>query len=470
MDALEKQTTCPICNGARECSWYVLCNNCYRKVIAGQMVGVRYEFGKWDVRTRDGWKPLSTECSVDPDPVFFKRERLITENEADFLDVIFKALKTVYDGKYRLFPQVALSSIVQKEETGPWRGELFRSVDFLVTDLDYRPILILEINDRSHDEKGRKERDNKLKTICMEAGIPIIFLDGRKGAPKISPEELCKTIKIAQWDLANTKYPTFYFKFREQELRAELSEKPQVVTSSLEDVPKTETVPDMPTGGDKLLLPEIEKKPAHREAFGKVRGRARSVFSVAAMAIIVMGAVCMASSVFGGREAGQTENLTLGTAESLADEPVDIKCFDSTSPVLFSLYDKALTGSQEHEQGYNDGNMEVVVPSTIKKMYFMEAKDDYFSCYYNGKIVEIKNAVAIITNFEVQFFHDQDMRRERWPVYIYPNFEFDEYGDLVYQEENERNKTLVYNDIEDVQQWLYEEYGEMEISELPFPE
>lgn len=52
-------------------------------------------------------------------------------------------------------------------------GELNRTVDFLVTDREEAPVLIIEINDSSHNEPGRLSRDIKLERMCQDAGIRL---------------------------------------------------------------------------------------------------------------------------------------------------------------------------------------------------------------------------------------------------------------------------------------------------------
>ena len=145
--------------------------------------------------------------------------------------------KKIYGENFELYPQVALSSIVQKDPAAAVRknrkgqeipnlNELFRSVDFLVTDSVFCPLLVVEINDRSHNVQARRSRDDDLKTICREAGLPIIFLDGRSGTSEISSDELCRMIKSAQ-DIANTKHPTYFYKIQEPEISPQLPQESQ---------------------------------------------------------------------------------------------------------------------------------------------------------------------------------------------------------------------------------------------------
>ena len=49
-------------------------------------------------------------------------------------------------------------------------------MDFIITDLSYRPLLVIEINDQTHRLPERRERDKKVACICEEAGIPLIRL------------------------------------------------------------------------------------------------------------------------------------------------------------------------------------------------------------------------------------------------------------------------------------------------------
>lgn len=88
----------------------------------------------------------------------------------------FTALQNVIKGKYIVQPQVNLASIITKHsETFTRHNELFRNIDFGVFTVDtYTPLLLIEINDQTHNDYARKERDHKVKDICKEANIPLI--------------------------------------------------------------------------------------------------------------------------------------------------------------------------------------------------------------------------------------------------------------------------------------------------------
>lgn len=116
-----------------------------------------------------------TRANPIPDnkPYLYRlKNTLISKSEQAFYD----AIKNATPEGYLVFPQINLMSFIEKTDSSPFHNELFRIVDFLITDSSYRPKLVIEINDQSHFLPDRKERDEKVKKICEEAGIPIINL------------------------------------------------------------------------------------------------------------------------------------------------------------------------------------------------------------------------------------------------------------------------------------------------------
>lgn len=100
------------------------------------------------------------------------KQSLITPTENLYYRAIIEALP---EG-YLIFPQINLAAIIEKSESSKYRSELFRNVDFLITDDTYKPKIVIEINDRTHHLKERRKRDKKVREICAEANIPIINL------------------------------------------------------------------------------------------------------------------------------------------------------------------------------------------------------------------------------------------------------------------------------------------------------
>lgn len=192
-----------------------------------EIVGVKREgTGDWKVHTRTGWVNLERGDRLEPDHAYSKKSRLVTENEKRFLPVIQEALSRLskfHEGtSYNVFPQVALSSFICKDDSTKWRSELFRSVDFLITDQNYEPLLVIEINDRSHDNPERIQRDTNLKSICKEARVPVVFLDGRKEANLISPEDLLQKLVDELQEINSSKITTCLYRVQKPEIKSQL--------------------------------------------------------------------------------------------------------------------------------------------------------------------------------------------------------------------------------------------------------
>lgn len=102
---------------------------------------------------------------------------LMTGTEREY----FEAIKRCLPNGYLIQPQVNLASIIERTDNTRYHNELFRNIDFCITDTDYKPIVLVEINDETHNQPDRKRRDAKVKQICTEAGIAIVTFWTRFG-------------------------------------------------------------------------------------------------------------------------------------------------------------------------------------------------------------------------------------------------------------------------------------------------
>ena len=56
-----------------------------------------------------------------------------------------------------------------------YQSELYRNIDYAVFSKDLTTLLLLiELNDITHEQKSRKIRDMKVKDICNNSGIKLI--------------------------------------------------------------------------------------------------------------------------------------------------------------------------------------------------------------------------------------------------------------------------------------------------------
>ncbi len=114
------------------------------------------------------------------------KERLMSKTEYDY----YKIFDALYGDKYIILPQVNLASVIDKTSQG-YRTELFRNADFGVFDYNYRPLLLIEINDNTHFRKDREDRDKKVSEICKKAKLPLVTFWTKNG---IDEKVIAKTL------------------------------------------------------------------------------------------------------------------------------------------------------------------------------------------------------------------------------------------------------------------------------------
>ena len=106
-----------------------------------------------------------------------RKATMLTKPEYDFL----RLLRGISPEKYEVIPQVALANVIDKKTNTSYRNELFRVCDYCFVDRDtFEPLLLVELNDRSHLRADRQERDAKVAAICADAKLPLVtfWLDG----------------------------------------------------------------------------------------------------------------------------------------------------------------------------------------------------------------------------------------------------------------------------------------------------
>lgn len=173
---------CKVCGA--ESGKYPLCRACNTKKENGEIIKC----------TKCGnWHDISSQCPSavpvsDSEKYLYEiRKTFISRSESSFFEVI----KSSIPEGFCVFPQINLASFIDRTDNAKFRNELFRNVDFLVTNAEYAPQFIVEINDQTHLTRERKERDEKVQKICEEAGIPILKLWTSYG---INPEYIKKRI------------------------------------------------------------------------------------------------------------------------------------------------------------------------------------------------------------------------------------------------------------------------------------
>ena len=159
---------CKICGA--ESGKYPLCRACNIKKEKGEIIKCTL-CGNWHAVNSPCINQYKTNSFANKDEYLYDTKKvLISNSEQTYYSAILSSLPN----GYHAFPQVNLASFIVKNDDSPFHNELFRNVDFLITNERYSPLFIIEINDQTHLNPERKERDEKVQKICEEAGIPIV--------------------------------------------------------------------------------------------------------------------------------------------------------------------------------------------------------------------------------------------------------------------------------------------------------
>ena len=111
--------------------------------------------------TKDDHKKEETIYEIKP---------IMTSYEYKFYEILKELEK-----EFTIMPQINLASIVKKTNNNKYYSELFRNIDFAIFTKNYNKLLLLiEINDNTHNKINRKDRDLKVQKICNDINIPLI--------------------------------------------------------------------------------------------------------------------------------------------------------------------------------------------------------------------------------------------------------------------------------------------------------
>lgn len=109
------------------------------------------------------------------------QESFMSSAERDF----FGVLKSAVGSKYQIFAQVHLPTILDCKINGQnWHGAFRhigeKSVDFVLCDsISLKPLLAIELDDKSHDEESRQLRDEEVERIFKEADLPLLRFENQ---------------------------------------------------------------------------------------------------------------------------------------------------------------------------------------------------------------------------------------------------------------------------------------------------
>lgn len=158
---------CSVCG--RECGETKVCTTCAERMLRGEIVRCP-ACGQFHDKNE---KCMTAAQQLPQTPFLYEaKSRLISLAEQPY----YAALCALVPQGYHVFPQINLAAIINRTDVHKYQNELYRNIDFLITDNQFAPKIAVEINDSSHQRPERQQRDYKVNAILEEAGIPLLPL------------------------------------------------------------------------------------------------------------------------------------------------------------------------------------------------------------------------------------------------------------------------------------------------------
>lgn len=114
-----------------------------------------------------------------------QKKTLFTEAERSFLGVLDQCIDPK---QHRIFGKVRVADIVEPNPTKN-RSEWSRAFgkikakhfDYVICATDtLKPVCAIELDDKSHNQKKRQQRDELLESVCKDAKLPLIRVPAKR--------------------------------------------------------------------------------------------------------------------------------------------------------------------------------------------------------------------------------------------------------------------------------------------------
>lgn len=154
-------------------------------VIAGLVVGIQTLLRSTS-RTRSVIDPKWQLPKSHPLP-YARKKYFFSAAERSFYEVLRRLAPN-----YTLFAKVRLADVVYVTKgTGAWRSHMNqidrKHLDFVICDANLAPVLAVELDDSSHNDERRQERDAFVDQVLAASALPILHMRAKRG---YVPDEL----------------------------------------------------------------------------------------------------------------------------------------------------------------------------------------------------------------------------------------------------------------------------------------
>lgn len=88
--------------------------------------------------------------------------------------VFYNKLKEILNVDYNIFSKVRLADLIYTKQYSEFNKVKSKHFDFILTDNNLKPLIAIELDDKSHDNIKNKENDYKKNVIAESVGLKII--------------------------------------------------------------------------------------------------------------------------------------------------------------------------------------------------------------------------------------------------------------------------------------------------------
>lgn len=114
---------------------------------------------------------INNNTKINYKDLYNKKEYLLTQQELKF----FKLIKNITDkNNLNLFTQVALYEIITSKNIKDFNKIKSKTIDFVITDVNSKIKLCIELDDTTHIKENRQQRDKFIEELFKQLDIKLI--------------------------------------------------------------------------------------------------------------------------------------------------------------------------------------------------------------------------------------------------------------------------------------------------------
>ena len=114
---------------------------------------------------------INENTKINYKNLYNKKEYLLTQQELKF----FKLIKNITEkNNLNIFSQVALYEIVTSKNIKDFNKIKSKTIDFVITDVNSKIKLCIELDDTTHIKENRQQRDKFLEELFEQLNIKLI--------------------------------------------------------------------------------------------------------------------------------------------------------------------------------------------------------------------------------------------------------------------------------------------------------